>query len=133
MHTPAADYLARILTPEVLLPSQMAGQRSMSPEHRLMNSILEDALACLRLASIMRGKTGQMARHAEMRGALDMAWVESRDMEWPFAFERICEELGYSISAIRKFARAVNAGALKYARVNRVSGTRTRMGGRGEE
>lgn len=121
------------LVPEIVLPEQVGGDLAMSPEHRLMRSILEDAMSCLDLAASMSGILGQVARRAELRGGLDMAWIEANDMDHPFSFLRICEELEYPVTETRRFARAVFAGTARYARVNRVSGTRTRLGGRSEE
>lgn len=127
-----ADHLAVIL-PDAVLPGQFHGDPFVSPEHRLMRSILEDAMACLDLASSLKGVAGQLARRADLRAKLDVAWFESDDDEWPFSFLRICEEIGYPVSETRRFARDVYAGKARYQRVNRVSGTRTKLGGRGEE
>lgn len=124
---------AAVILPDAVLPDQFYGDPIVSPEHRLMRSILEDAMACLDLAASLKGVAGQLARRAQLRAHLDVAWFESPDDEWTFSFLRICEEIGYPVSETRRYAREVFAGKKRYQRVNRVSGTRTKLGGRGEE
>lgn len=60
-----------------------------------MLAVLDDALGCLqhqRFAKDLRGR--RLFREAH-------EWIESRERDWPFAFERICETLGIDAAHLR--------------------------------
>jgi hypothetical protein len=66
-----------------------------SGEHRLMLAILEDAIALF-----VKSLSGGAVRRSEARAA--RAWLESRDRSLPFAFECICDLLGFDAGYIRR-------------------------------
>ena len=59
-------------------------------ELRLMAAVLEDAINILRKRP--RSRAGREARE----------WLHSRDMTWPFAFERICDALDLDAGSVRR-------------------------------
>jgi hypothetical protein len=94
-------------------------------ERRLMLAVLEDAIRTLLLA-----KRTAVPRKRLLR---ELAWLESTSHAEPFAFESICDALGFDPAWLR--ARLV-AGAFRPVRVRRMSGSRTRIrhsGARGAE
>lgn len=66
--------------------------RPLSGEMQLMLAVLEDGLKSL----AHRGPTPTRRRRS------DLAWVESRDREDPFAFENVCETLGIDAARLRR-------------------------------
>jgi hypothetical protein len=66
----------------------------LSGEHRLMLAILEDAVAIF-----VKSLSGSAGRR-EARAA--RAWLESRDHSTPFAFEYVCDVLGFDSDCIRR-------------------------------
>jgi hypothetical protein len=66
-----------------------------SGEHRLMLAILEDAVVIF-----VKGLSGAPVNRSEARAA--RAWLESRDRSLPFAFECICDRLGFDSGYIRR-------------------------------
>src|SRR5438128_6130269 len=88
------------LAPETVLPSQFVDRlqidASLQPEKRLMLAVLEDAVGTFQkyvTASTRRGQ--RLFAEAEQ-------WFASEAMEWPFAFESICEALGLEASFVRR-------------------------------
>ncbi len=115
------DFLARILEPDVFLPSQFYGtgalSRKLEGEKRLMIAILKDAVECLEK---YRG-----ARNGQGRGhylnALD--WVQDTGTEWLFSFTNICDLLGFDPDYMRevllkrenKYVRSTRGKFVAYA------------------
>jgi len=64
-----------------------------SGERRLMLAVLEDAIRTLLVAKRMPVPLKRL-RH-------DIAWIESTTQTEPFAFESICDALGFDPSYIR--------------------------------
>jgi len=88
------------LEPETILPSQFFDRlqidASLQPEKRLMLAVLEDAVGTFQKhvsASTRRGQ--RLFGEAEQ-------WFASETMDWPFAFENICEALGLEASFVRR-------------------------------
>jgi hypothetical protein len=96
----------------------------LSGEHRLMLAILEDAVAIF-----VKSLSGSAGRR-EARAA--RAWLESRDHSLPFAFEYICDVLGFDSSCLRRGMWALRtrpadaAARLARGRYRRHSGPVTR-------
>lgn len=72
---------------------------SLQPEKRLMIAVLKDALLVVRRYQASEGPWAQrQLREAE-------EWFASHDTSWPFAFERICEELALDPDHVRAGVR----------------------------
>ena len=94
------DFLARILEPDVFLPSQFYGSgglsRQLDGEKRLMIAILKDAVECLNKYRGARSSLGT----SQYQNALE--WVEDEGTEWLFSFNNICDLLGFDPNYLRK-------------------------------
>ena len=94
------DFLARILEPDIFLPSQFYGNgglsRKLEGEKRLMIAILKDAVECLEK---YRGSCSSAAK-ISYQSAID--WVEDSDTEWLYSFTNICELLGFDAQYLRE-------------------------------
>jgi hypothetical protein len=94
------DFLARILEPDVFLPSQFYGtsglSRQVEGEKRLMIAILKDAVECL---DKYRG-SGNSTGRGQYQNALE--WVQDGGTEWLFSFTNICDLLGFDPSYLRQ-------------------------------
>jgi hypothetical protein len=94
------DFLARILEPDVFLPSQFYGtgglSRQVDGEKRLMVAILKDAVECLNKYRGARSSLGSSQYH----NALE--WVEDEGTDWLFSFNNICDLLGFDPGYLRK-------------------------------
>ena len=77
------------------MPVRLAG-KPLTGELQLRLAVLED---CLR---------GLLAARARCSRALhcDLAWIESRNRDGPFAFEILCETLGIDAERLRRRVRA---------------------------
>jgi hypothetical protein len=93
------DFLARILEPDVFLPSQFYGSgglsRKLEGEKRLMIAILKDAVECLDKYRSSRSSSGR----SNYLNAL--AWVEDTSTDWLFSFTNICDLLGFDPDYMR--------------------------------
>jgi hypothetical protein len=93
------DFLARILEPDVFLPSQFYGtgglSRKLEGEKRLMIAILKDAVECLDKYRGARSSSGR----SNYLSALD--WVEDKSTDWLFSFTNICDLLGFDPDYMR--------------------------------
>lgn len=94
------DFLARILEPDVFLPSQFYGanglSRKLEGEKRLMIAILKDAVECLEKYRGSRSSTGRI--HYD--NAIE--WVEDASTDWLFSFNNICDLLGFDPNYMRE-------------------------------
>jgi hypothetical protein len=118
------DFLARILEPDVFLPSQFYGtgglSRKLGGEKRLMIAVLKDAVECLDKYRSSRSGSGR----ANYQNALE--WVEDKSMDWLFSFTNICDFLGFDPDYLRevlikrehKSARPVRAKVLSFSAVS---------------
>jgi hypothetical protein len=94
------DFLARILEPDIFLPSQFYGSgalsRKLEGEKRLMIAVLKDAVECLDKYRDSRSSTGQI----QYENAVE--WVEDNSNDWLFSFNNICDLLGFDPEYIRE-------------------------------
>lgn len=93
------DFLARILEPDVFLPSQFYGtgglSRQLEGEKRLMIAILKDAVECLDKYRGVRCGSGR----SQYQNALE--WVQDKSTAWLFSFTNICDLLGFDPDYLR--------------------------------
>lgn len=94
------DFLARILEPDIFLPSQFYGtaglSRQLEGEKRLMIAILKDAVECLDKYRDSRNSAGRI----NYQNAID--WVEDCGTDWLFSFTNICDLLGFDPNYMRQ-------------------------------
>jgi len=94
------EFLARILEPDIFLPSQFYGtgglSRKLDGEKRLMIAIFKDAVDCL---DKYRGVRNSVAR-SHYEGAIE--WVKDTDTDWLFSFTNICDLLGFDPDYMRE-------------------------------
>jgi hypothetical protein len=94
------DFLARILEPDIFLPSQFYGagglSRKLEGEKRLMIAILKDAVECLEKYRGSRSSAGRI--HYD--NAIE--WVEDTGTDWLFSFNNICDLLGFDPDYLRE-------------------------------
>ena len=94
------DFLARILEPDIFLPSQFYGttglSRKLEGEKRLMIAILKDAVECL---DKYRGARNSLGR-SQYQSAIE--WVTDDSTDWLFSFTNICDFLGFDPEYMRE-------------------------------
>ena len=94
------DFLARILEPDIFLPSQFYGagglSRKLEGEKRLMIAILKDAVECLEKYRGARSSAGR----SNYQNAVE--WVEDTSTDWLFSFTNICDLLGFDPHYMRE-------------------------------
>lgn len=94
------DFLARILEPDIFLPSQFYGSgglsRKLEGEKRLMIAILKDAVECLEKFRDARNANSRI----QYQNAIE--WVEDTGTEWLFSFTNICDLLGFDPHYMRE-------------------------------
>jgi hypothetical protein len=117
------DFLARILEPDVFLPSQFYGtgtlSRKLEGEKRLMIAILKDAVECLEKYRGARSSSGR----SHYLNALE--WVEDKSTDWLFSFTNICDLLGFDPDYLRevllkrenKYVKPVPSKFMQYAAI----------------
>jgi hypothetical protein len=115
------DFLARILEPDIFLPSQFYGagglSRKLEGEKRLMIAILKDAVECLEKYRGARSGAGR----SHYENAIE--WVKDTDTEWLFSFNNICDLLGFDPDYMRevlmkrekKYVKPVRPSVLTFA------------------
>lgn len=94
------DFLARIVEPDIFLPSQFYGtsglSRKLEGEKRLMIAILKDVVECLEKYRGARSAAGR----SQYQSAIE--WVQDRDTDWLFSFTNICDLLGFDPQYMRE-------------------------------
>lgn len=94
------DFLARILEPDVFLPSQFYGNsglaRQLDGEKRLMIAIMKDAVECLEKYRGSRTSAGKLSYQSAIQ------WVEDTDTDWLYSFTNICDLLGFDSHYLRE-------------------------------
>ena len=94
------DFLARILEPDVFLPSQFYGtsglSRKLEGEKRLMIAILKDAVECMDKYRDARSSLGR----SQYQSAIE--WVTDNSTDWLFSFTNICDFLGFDPEYMRE-------------------------------
>jgi hypothetical protein len=91
------------LVPYQILPQQLAQVRhrhtTWTPELSLMTAVLDDAIGTFcRSGSAPRLRDRVLFEETA-------AWFESSDVDWPYAFESICDTLGLEPEWIRRGLR----------------------------
>ena len=108
------DFLARILEPDVFLPSQFYGttglSRKLEGEKRLMIAILKDAVECLDKYRRARNSAGR----SHYENALE--WVQDKGTDWLFSFTNICDLLGFDPDYLRSVLLKRENGSAKPVR-----------------
>ena len=93
------DFLARILEPDIFLPSQFYGSgglsRKLEGEKRLLIAVLKDAIECLEKYRDARGSVAQ----GHYENAIE--WISDTGTDWLFSFTNICEFLGFDPDYLR--------------------------------
>ncbi len=94
------DFLARILEPDIFLPSQFYGNgglsRILEGEKRLMIAILKDAVECLEKYRGARSGMGKVSYQSAIE------WVEDSVTDWLYSFTNICDLLGFDPHYLRE-------------------------------
>jgi hypothetical protein len=94
------DFLARIIEPDIFLPSQFYGSgalsRKLEGEKRLMIAVLKDAVECLDKYRGSQSSAGQI----QYENAID--WVADDRDDWLFSFNNICDLLGFDPEYLRE-------------------------------
>jgi hypothetical protein len=94
------DFLARILEPDIFLPSQFYGSgalsRKLEGERRLMIAVLKDAVECLDKYRGSRNVAGQSLYETAIE------WIEDVSNDWLFSFNNICDSLGFDPDYLRE-------------------------------
>lgn len=81
----------------LLLRSENAGAEvEIPPERRLMIALVRDAIRC-----IVRYRSGRDSRSRRLF-AEEVQWVLSDDMDWFYAFARVCETLDLDAESVRR-------------------------------
>jgi hypothetical protein len=95
-----ADRFVNLFEPDTLLPAQyfaaFAREGGLVRERRLMLAVLQDAVECYQKYALARDPKGRLLFEDSAE------WIESREREWPFAYENICEVLGLNPEYIRR-------------------------------
>src|SRR5215813_9689281 len=94
------ERVTSLFQPDTLLPEQYLDtfrrKLHLEPEKKLMLAILEDAIACYQKYVLARdGKGKSLFREAE-------EWVQDRGGESIFAFDSVCESLGFNPDYLRR-------------------------------
>ena len=101
MATDANRYMmgvsADLLQPDLILPVQyFHPPKKLSPEHRLMMAIVDDAFRCVEKNRHPKNAQGRRAfREAKL-------WLLAEEPHWPFSFEQICAVLDLDADAVRQ-------------------------------
>jgi hypothetical protein len=99
---PRAGEVLRLLTPNVLLPAQVASPWADRWLRRLCRAILADALACLD----GKGTPGNMGSDRDGARRAGQAWEWFRsDATYLFSFTTVCAVLDLEVEAVRKQVR----------------------------
>jgi hypothetical protein len=97
------DPAVTMVEPDTMTPFQfydrVFAEASVVPEKRLMLAVLEDAIAAFQRAYIQ--PRAAVEEDSEVPGNDVEAWLESRDMSWPFSFESICQALDMEAEYLR--------------------------------
>jgi hypothetical protein len=112
MHEEAADdFLCRESTrglfgqPDVLLIQEYLhvyqSRSSQAPEMRLIAAVLEDAISCYLKYYSSRTRRGKRICNEAAQ------WIFSRDDDWLFGFDNICEMLKIDPDYIRRILRQI--------------------------
>lgn len=88
-----------------IVPAQMDGGITWSPERMLAAAVLVDALLYVRENHNKVGYQPEVTR--------DLAWIQSEDTEWPYSFVPLCHQLGLEPDFVRTVVRGWMADSTK--------------------
>ena len=94
------DKIASIFQPDTLVSEQyfdnLRRKTRLEPEASLMLAVLEDGIDCY--------QENFIPRNAAQRRLFDETkeWITSRDDDWIFSFENLCEVLGLNAAYLRQ-------------------------------
>lgn len=85
-----------LLQPDAILPVQhFDPPKKLSPEHRLMMAIVDDAFRCVENNRSPKNAQGRrLFREAKQ-------WLLAEEPHWPYSFEQICAVLDLDADAVR--------------------------------
>ena len=86
--------------PWVVLPSQMGHRSSLTPEQRLCWAIVQSVVSDLARPEPQFMKGSRRPTRTLRDKALD--YIYRVDACWPYAFDRVCEQLDIDPSAFRR-------------------------------
>ena len=94
------ERVTSLFQPDTLLPEQYLDtfrrKLHLEPEKKLMLAILEDAIACYQKYVLARDSKGKsLFRESE-------EWVQQKGSEGIFAFDSVCESLGFNPDYLRR-------------------------------
>ena len=94
------ERVTSLFQPDTLLPEQYLDtfrrKLHLEPEKKLMLAILEDAIACYQKYVFARDSKGKsLFRESE-------EWVQQKGSEGIFAFDSVCESLGFNPDYLRR-------------------------------
>lgn len=86
-----------LFRPHVILPAQHFNPpQKLTPEHRLMIGVLDDAVQCIqKYRSSTDIRSRRLFREARQ-------WLLATEPHWPYSFERICATLDLDAGAVRR-------------------------------
>ena len=104
------ERVSSLFQPDTLLPEQYLDtfrrKVRLEPEKKLLLAILEDAIACYQKYIFARdGKGKALFREVE-------SWVEEKGNEAVFAFDSVCEMLGFDPEYLRRGLATWTSNAL---------------------
>lgn len=91
------EVLAHLSAGGEIVPAQVDDGVTWSPERTLAAAVLVDALM------YVREHHEKVGYHPEV--TQDLAWIQSNDAEWPYAFVPLCHHLGLDPDFVRMVVR----------------------------
>lgn len=110
----AQGVIAHLSAGGEIVPAQLDGGITWSPERMLAAAVLVDALLYVREHYNKVGFQPEVTR--------DLAWIQSDDTDWPYSFVPLCHQLGLEPDFVRTVVRgwlanpAIREGALQAGR-----------------
>jgi hypothetical protein len=93
----AQGVLAHLSAGGEIVPAQLDDGMTWSPERMLAAAVLVDALMYVREHHDKVGSQPEVTQ--------DLAWIQSNDTEWPYAFVSLCHQLGLDPDFVRMVVR----------------------------
>lgn len=99
----AQGVLAHLSAGGEIVPAQLDDGITWSPERMLAAAVLVDALMYVREHHDKVGYQPEVTQ--------DLAWIQSNDTEWPYAFVSLCHQLGLDPDFVRMVVRGWMCGS----------------------
>lgn len=112
------NVLAHLSAGGEIVPAQLDDGITWSPERMLAAAVLVDGLMYVREHHDKVGDQSDVTQ--------DLAWIQSSDTEWPYAFVSLCHQLGLDPDFVRMVVRGWMCGSTQQddsKRYGRRSGT----------